>query len=105
MQDVGENESMEDFSKRVQSLMAKELGVTATNHTSLDKVEYAKRTLIGSQAQGRFPAEFCIQVYCTVFVKMKVMLLNQLRSTVNSRKSQTLFINYDFRWLMVAGIF
>ena len=25
--------------------------------------------------------------------------------TVNSRKSRTLFINYDFRWLMVAEIY
>ena len=26
-------------------------------------------------------------------------------STVKSRKSRTLFINYDFRWLMVAEIY
>ena len=25
--------------------------------------------------------------------------------TVNSRKSRTLFINYDFRWLKVAEIY
>ena len=26
-------------------------------------------------------------------------------TTVNSRKSHTLFINYDFRWLVVAEIY
>ena len=36
----------------------------------------------------------------------KVFQLNTcVPVTVNSRKSQTLFINYDFRWLMVAEIF
>ena len=28
----------------------------------------------------------------------------QIAHTVNSRKYRTLFINYDFRWLMVAEI-
>ena len=31
--------------------------------------------------------------------------VNQHMPTVNSRKSRTLFINYDFRWLMVAEIY
>ena len=30
---------------------------------------------------------------------------HQFLNTVNSRKSQTLFISLDFRWLMVAKIF
>ena len=34
-----------------------------------------------------------------------VMYVWNMVVTVNSRKSRTLFINYDLRWLMVAGIF
>ncbi|XP_013379693.1 ancient ubiquitous protein 1 [Lingula anatina] len=41
-----DEESVEDFTKRVQQVMAEELGITATNFSSADKVEYAKRKLI-----------------------------------------------------------
>ena len=40
-----------------------------------------------------------------LFLGLKVTINNILGATVNSRKSQTLFINYGFRWLMVAEIF
>ncbi len=41
-----EEESEEEFSSRVQKQIASELGVFATNHSSADKVEYAKRRLL-----------------------------------------------------------
>lgn len=47
-----EEESIEEFTKRVQQLMATEMGVAATNHTSADKVEYAKRKLIPQDPQN-----------------------------------------------------
>ncbi|KFM82135.1 Ancient ubiquitous protein 1, partial [Stegodyphus mimosarum] len=40
------NESLEDFSKRVQQSMANGLGAAATNYTSSDKVELVKRLQI-----------------------------------------------------------
>ena len=40
-----EDESVKDFARRVQTVMASSLGVEPTSHTSTDKVEYAKRKL------------------------------------------------------------
>ncbi|XP_077992624.1 lipid droplet-regulating VLDL assembly factor AUP1-like isoform X2 [Glandiceps talaboti] len=40
-----ESDSVDEFTKKVQSLMAKELDIATTNFTSADKVEYAKKTL------------------------------------------------------------
>ena len=40
-----ENESTEEFAKRVQELMAEELKIQATPFTNADKTEYVKRYL------------------------------------------------------------
>ena len=37
-------------------------------------------------------------------VVLQIMVFN-IFTTVNSRKSRTLFINYNFRWLMMAEFF
>ena len=35
----------------------------------------------------------------------RILIFGISNPTVKSRKSRTLFINYDFRWLMVAEIY
>jgi hypothetical protein len=45
-------ETEEEFAIRVQKLMASELGVQPTQHTSVDKVEYMKRKLIAQAQSG-----------------------------------------------------
>ncbi|XP_070540728.1 lipid droplet-regulating VLDL assembly factor AUP1-like isoform X2 [Ptychodera flava] len=42
---LAEPESVDEFTKKVQGLMAKELNMVTTNYTSADKVEYAKKVL------------------------------------------------------------
>ncbi|ELU00555.1 hypothetical protein CAPTEDRAFT_227093 [Capitella teleta] len=44
-------ETEEEFTVRIQQLMARELGVQPTVHTSVDKVEYMKRKLISQEPQ------------------------------------------------------
>ncbi len=47
-----EEESVEDFTSRVQRVMASSLQISVTPHTSADKVEYAKRKLLESAQQN-----------------------------------------------------
>ena len=44
-QDAEDGERVEEHTRRVEQLMARELGVATSPHTSADKVEYAKRLL------------------------------------------------------------
>ncbi|XP_033109791.1 ancient ubiquitous protein 1-like [Anneissia japonica] len=51
-----ESESVEDFARKVQTIMAKKLSILATIHTSADKVAYAKRMLFQHPSGARLTA-------------------------------------------------
>ena len=54
-------------------------------------------------------SSFCFRIwpaFRSFFLKNNdILQIKDSKTTVNSRKSRTLFINYDFRWLMVAEIY
>ena len=52
-----------------------------------------------------FKSPSFLQLYHLLWLTSKWLRKKPINPTVNSRKSRTLFINYDFRWLMVAEIF
>lgn len=48
VQQKGSDETVEDFTARIQTLMATELNVTPTKYSSADKVEFVKRHLVST---------------------------------------------------------
>lgn len=60
-----EDETPQEFAKRVQVAMADSLGIVPTAFTSIDKLEYIKRQLFEQQSSSgtqltRVSLEFCI---------------------------------------------
>ena len=55
-----EDETEEEFTRRIEKLMAKDLGVKYSSYTSSDKVEHAKRRLLDSQLtqQSNYSLQF-----------------------------------------------
>ena len=51
-----EDETVEEFTKRVQTTMATTMGLVPTDFTSADKVDYAKKKFIISPSAGN---NFC----------------------------------------------